>query len=575
MAASRLWPFLTALLLAAALAASSDTTCADRWAAARATLDRYALVMDLAVAQDRQLHQTLPPQLERALAGLVDGGCARDAADAAERLLPAAIRAVHRAHAHITKDLLATGRADNVTRATVHAAAHAWLYVLVDRLLAAVGAGAPVARLASDGGDGLTAVHLAVLFRERWVLTRLLAQPALAGGVTAALDAGAAGQFDMTPLHLAVVNADADLVAALLDAGASVWVRDVYGRTPWEIALQLRYDATATVLAMVLATVLATTPGALAPTCPAASVSGGTARRCAAPAGSAALLLPQQVPQVAATPWCPFARVHADALDAAAFVREHVSLRRPVIVAGALDAWPVRRTWQAASLRARYADRPVQVGDIPYADVFGGRKRTVPLAQYLGYLDRCPRPPTGSDGALPALGAGGSSTTVAPPPPAQRPPSWPPMYVFDAQLLEADRGFFEPDANPLPPAFASLADRAAARVWQFFLGPTWSGAPHHYHCDAVNALVRGRKRWLLLPPAAAYYARQAPVLDPQTWASLQVGDPATAPYGDAARPFVCDQAEGELVYVPGFWGHAVVNTDEAIGFAIEFDLGDC
>ena len=38
---------------------------------------------------------------------------------------------------------------------------------------------------------------------------------------------------------------------------------------------------------------------------------------------------------------------------------------------------------------------------------------------------------------------------------------------------------------------------------------------------------------------------------------------------------ICDQEEGDLVYIPSYYGHATLNMDESIGMAFEFDRGDC
>ena len=37
----------------------------------------------------------------------------------------------------------------------------------------------------------------------------------------------------------------------------------------------------------------------------------------------------------------------------------------------------------------------------------------------------------------------------------------------------------------------------------------------------------------------------------------------------------CDQVEGDMIYIPAFWGHSTVNVEEAVGIAYEFDRGDC
>lgn len=38
---------------------------------------------------------------------------------------------------------------------------------------------------------------------------------------------------------------------------------------------------------------------------------------------------------------------------------------------------------------------------------------------------------------------------------------------------------------------------------------------------------------------------------------------------------VCDQLEGDMIYMPAFYGHATLNIEESIGMAYEFDRGDC
>jgi hypothetical protein len=45
---------------------------------------------------------------------------------------------------------------------------------------------------------------------------------------------------------------------------------------------------------------------------------------------------------------------------------------------------------------------------------------------------------------------------------------------------------------------------------QLTIGPTGSGAPPHFHADAVNALIRGRKRWLLWPPHKSFMSKMHP-----------------------------------------------------------------
>ena len=48
------------------------------------------------------------------------------------------------------------------------------------------------------------------------------------------------GQAGWTPLHVAVVEGQTDVVRALVDAGADLTARTEYNRTPLHVALQQR-----------------------------------------------------------------------------------------------------------------------------------------------------------------------------------------------------------------------------------------------------------------------------------------------------------------------------------------------
>ena len=93
---------------------------------------------------------------------------------------------------------------------------------------------------------------------------------------------------------------------------------------------------------------------------------------------------------------------------------------------------------------------------------------------------------------------------------------------------------------------------------QFFVGSRYSGAPAHYHSHAMNFLVRGKKRWLLWPPASALYSRVPAV----SWLDRK-----------DAKAYQCVQPENASLYVPAGWGHAVLNLeDHTVGVALEFHV---
>ena len=95
---------------------------------------------------------------------------------------------------------------------------------------------------------------------------------------------------------------------------------------------------------------------------------------------------------------------------------------------------------------------------------------------------------------------------------------------------------------------------------QWYLGGAGSGAPYHYHKDAWNVAVFGRKRWFLTPPLRSFYSSQ-PVAD---WLRAD---------GERRdRPLECVQEPGDILYVPHMWGHATLNLADCVGMATEFEF---
>lgn len=91
-------------------------------------------------------------------------------------------------------------------------------------------------------------------------------------------------------------------------------------------------------------------------------------------------------------------------------------------------------------------------------------------------------------------------------------------------------------------------------------------------------LLSGRKRWFLWPPSSAVYSRKhAHAWFREDYPNLQVpclhsvSHPTHAQMQGQDKPLACVQEAGDVVFVPDLWGHAVLNLDEAIGFALETD----
>lgn len=113
----------------------------------------------------------------------------------------------------------------------------------------------------------------------------------------------------------------------------------------------------------------------------------------------------------------------------------------------------------------------------------------------------------------------------------------------------------------LPPELDDLV--FSERTWrlpQFYLGPCGSGAPFHYHENAVNILVYGEKLWGLQPPSIAVYSVRHP--------SSQLLASTASSRGNGA--IKCVQRPREALFLPRGWGHSTINLAETTGFAVEY-----
>jgi len=227
-------------------------------------------------------------------------------------------------------------------------------------------------------------------------------------------------------------------------------------------------------------------------------------------------------------------------------IRRLVGEGEPVLMRGALrhvldGGQAAIDGWSADAFVAAHGDEQVTVGAVPYAAVFGLAATKMRLADYYAtYVQGATTGGTDGEG------------------------DWP-LYVFEQSPEAAAPGYaaltrLVTTAFPCPGLIAHPREVGAASV-HFFLGRAGSGAPAHIHADAVNAVVAGAKRWYVSPPAATVYSR-TPVAP---WAAALDAAPVTD-----ATPLRCTQRPGDVVYVPGEWGHAVVNQDEdTFGWAME------
>ena len=149
--------------------------------------------------------------------------------------------------------------------------------------------------------------------------------------------------------------------------------------------------------------------------------------------------------------------------------------------------------------------------------------------------------------------------------------TFPKLSEFVQQMKSGDRKYiFQNTQDPslvhdvliaVQDLTKDLTHWMSPRQIQFYLGPVDSGAPLHYHADAINVLAHGTKHWYLQPPIDAEY-HTTPAFD---WHSQQLSS-----YPDMHKPIECTQQAGDLIFVPQGWGHATLNWQESVGVAVEF-----
>lgn len=113
--------------------------------------------------------------------------------------------------------------------------------------------------------------------------------------------------------------------------------------------------------------------------------------------------------------------------------------------------------------------------------------------------------------------------------------------------------------------------------YQFSLGPPGTGAPFHFHTNALNILVYGRKRWFFKHPHNATYSNTAPLQWYRAYQSAEQGyqlsdEDARGDHVGFGVALQCVQQPGEVVLIPRDWGHAVLNVETSIGVAAEFEV---
>lgn len=193
---------------------------------------------------------------------------------------------------------------------------------------------------------------------------------------------------------------------------------------------------------------------------------------------------------------------------------------------GVGDLWEARKTWTPDYLIQRYGQHRVSVGVLPYPHMDGGDKQIIPMSEFVKSMfnDEVQRP----------------------------------LYIFDNEIFyNMEAKMYETDFQKRIPHFESLPTTGI----QLIMGGMRTGAPFHFHRSAFNSALFGRKRWLLLPPGAQYWARARAV---DWFDRYRAGEVPADPLIQE-----CVQHAGDILFVPGGYAHTTISAEDTACVAIE------
>ncbi|KAJ8905206.1 hypothetical protein NDN08_001715 [Rhodosorus marinus] len=155
-----------------------------------------------------------------------------------------------------------------------------------------------------------------------------------------------------------------------------------------------------------------------------------------------------------------------------------------------------------------------------------------------------------------------------------------PLYLFDKQFAENLPEVAEAYSSPecYGKDFFSLLPESFHPDWRWLIiGGRRSGSSFHKdpnETSAWNGVVRGSKRWLMLPPGAG----PPPGIQPSADGGSVVGPMSAMEWFlnffdmivDHPQLVQCTTIAGEVLYVPRGWWHIVLNLEETVAITQNF-----
>ncbi|MFT4644724.1 MAG: hypothetical protein ACI8ZX_001131 [Planctomycetota bacterium] len=155
-------------------------------------------------------------------------------------------------------------------------------------------------------------------------------------------------------------------------------------------------------------------------------------------------------------------------------------------------------------------------------------------------------------------------------------------YFFKNHLDKGTLTLSDYDKNQLPKYLKDIpmpnlffSKRAIYRYF-FFYSPKNTGTLPHNHGDAFNILTKGSKEWLFYDAKKSTSPGGNKELS-KTFKKYPIGSHAKIFFAKELNSLnkrmndlsICTQEEGDIIYVPRHYAHAVLNKKDVMGIVFE------